>query len=178
MLLVQASALLITSGSAILTEVERDAMRKTLFVSVVCLLASAAVAGAGQYQPLNVKPGLWQVTETYSATGLPAGVPSARTTTYKNCVTKQELATNPFSEPDQKCTWTVLKSTGSDMEVKGTSCFLADTGMESDIHMKLHAVDPEHVTGSGEWTASGNGQQMSGKATGSGKWVSATCSGH
>ncbi len=154
-------------------------MRKTLLASAVCLFASAAVAGSGQFQPLNVKTGLWQVTETYSATGLPAGMPAAaHTFTYKNCVTNKDLAANPFSDPNQNCTWKVLNSTGSDMEVKGTSCSLdREQGIKANVHLKLHVVDPEHVNGSGDWTADGNGLSMSGNATGSGKWISANCSG-
>jgi hypothetical protein len=153
-------------------------MRKTLFVSVICLLASAAVVGEGKLQPLNIKPGQWQVTKTYSATGLPAGMPSAaQTITYKNCVTQKDLATNPFNDPNDKCAWTILNSTSSDMEVKGTSCsFGRNQEMKANVHLKLHVVDSEHVNGSGDWTASGNGMSMSGNATGTGKWVSATCS--
>ncbi len=173
--------MLITSGSAILTEVERDDMRNKLFVSVICLLALAAYAGGGQQnQPLKVKPGLWQVTETYHMTGVPAAGPAGHTFTYKSCVSEKDLSSNPFRNRNgqEDCTWTVLSSTSSDMEMKGTSCPLGrDMGMDSNVHFKLHAVDSEHVTGSGEWKASGNGQQMSGNASGSGKWISATCSG-
>ncbi len=150
-------------------------MRNTVVVGVLCLFASAAVAGSGKFEPLNVKPGTWQVTETYSATGLPVGMPAGHTIQYKSCVTSKELNTNPFSDPEEKCTWTVLNSTGSDMEVKGTSCSLGE-GLRANVHLKLHVVDSEHVNGSGDWTANFNGQPMSGKASGTGKWISATCS--
>ncbi len=151
-------------------------MRKTLFVSMVCLLASAAFTQDGKFEPLNIKPGQWQVTESYSATGLPAGMP-AQTITYENCVTKKDLGTNPFSDPDEKCNWTVLTSTDSDMEVRGTSCALGrNEEMKANVHLKLHVIDLEHVKGSGEWTANGNGESMSGNATGTGKWISTTCS--
>jgi len=151
-------------------------MRKTIFVSVVCLLASTIVVGEEKFQPLNIKPGQWQVTETFSATGLPAKTPGAtQTITYKSCVTQKDLTSNPFNDPHQKCAWTVLNSTASDMELKGESCSLGEEGMKANVHLKLHAVDSEHANGSGEWTATGNGMSMSGNATGSGKWISATC---
>src|ERR1700758_2938571 len=69
-------------------EIRGGAMRKTIFVSVVCLLASTIVVGEEKFQPLNIKPGQWQVTETFSATGLPAKTPGAtQTINYKSCVT-------------------------------------------------------------------------------------------
>ncbi len=150
-------------------------MSKTLFVSMVCLLASAAFTAGGKFEPLNVKTGLWQVTETYSATGLPAGIPANHTNNYKTCITKKDLDSNPFRERDDKCSWTVMNSTASDMEVSGTACDMGEQGMTADIHLKLHVVDAEHVQGLGDWKANGGGMSMSGKATGNGKWISASC---
>ncbi len=147
-------------------------MRNILFVGVVCLLASAAVVAAGKYQPLNVKTGTWLVTENLTSTGMPP-----RTITYKSCVTTEELNSNPFNDPEAKCRWTVLNSTGSDMEIRGNSCVMdSKLGAKADVHLKLHVVDSEHVKGSGDWTMNMNGQDLTGNATGSGKWISATCS--
>lgn len=151
-------------------------MRKSLCTGMVCLMASAALAGGVKYQPLKVKTGLWQVTESYTASGVPAGVPPLAHTTFKDCITEKNLETNPFGDPDQNCKWTVLNSTGTDMEVKGTSCALGrEQGMTTNVHLKLHVVDSEHVTGTGDWSGSGNGQSMSGNATGSAKWLSSSC---
>jgi hypothetical protein len=151
-------------------------MQNTAVVLLACLIAPAAAIGA-DYQPLNVKPGQWQVTETYTVTGLPSGMSNRpQTITYKSCVTIKDLTTNPFSDPESKCTWKVLNSSGSDMEVKGTSCALGrNEGMKADVHLKLHAVDSEHVKGSGDWTANGEGMNFTGNATGNGKWLGATC---
>ncbi len=150
-------------------------MSKTLLAGVVCLLASAAFTAGEKVEPLNVKTGLWQVTETYSATGLPAGIPANHTTNYKTCVTKKDLESNPFREPDDKCSWKVLNSSASDMEVSGTACDMGNQGMKADFHLKLHVVDSEHVQGSGDWKADGGGMSMNGRATGNGKWISASC---
>ena len=152
-------------------------MRKALLVGAACLVASAAM-GSGKYEPLNIKTGLWQVTETWTATGLPNGMSiPPHTTTYKNCITAKDLATNPFNDREAKCSWTVLNSSATDMELKGTGCALGrNDDMKANVHLKLHVVDPEHVTGSGEWTGTGNGQSISGSASGSGKLVSASCS--
>jgi hypothetical protein len=100
-----------------------------------------------------------------------------RTISYKNCVTSKDLATNPFGDPKEKCSWSVVNSTGTDMEVRGTSCEIdREQGIAANVVLNLHVVDSEHVNGSGGWTANGNGLSMSGKATGSGKWIAATCS--
>src|SRR5689334_2893326 len=90
-------------------------MQKSLFLAAI-ISSSAVLLMAADPQPLNVKPGLWQITMTSTIQGLPA--PS--TTTYKSCVKKEDLAKYPFTDPDDKCTWTVGNSTGGKMDTKGT----------------------------------------------------------
>ncbi len=148
-----------------------------ILLAVVCLLSSAAVAGGGKYQPLNIKPGQWEVTESYSIAGLPEGG-RAHNVTYKNCISSKDLNSNPFSDPDQKCAWYVMNSSDSDMEVKATECSIDPRqGMKANVHLKLHVVDSEHVKGAGDWATSFNGQPVTGSATGSGRWLGAKCSG-
>ncbi len=150
-------------------------MRKISLVVLVCLVASAAFSGGPNYEPLNVKLGLWQVTEKTTAQGMPIAAQNGmHSITYKTCVTKEKLAENPFS--DHKCKWTVLRSSASDEEAKGTNCDAGENqGMDTTVHYKLHAVDPEHVNGSGEWTSTGGGMSLSGTVSGSGHWVAASC---
>lgn len=175
-------------------------MRKVLCLAVICLLGSLVFAAN---EPLNVKTGLWQVTETSTATGLPPITPemqarldkmtpeqraqlqaamnsrfngTPQTTTYKTCVTKDELNKNAFDGPDEKCTWTVVNSTGSDMEAQGTSCAAGkNQGMKTDITMKLHAVDSENVKATVQGTSTGNGNTVNVNAAFTGKWIGATC---
>ncbi len=145
-------------------------------IGMVCVLASAVV-GSDQFQPLNVKTGQWQVTENYTVTGLPAGAPAGpRTITFKSCVTKEGLSSNPFNDPRQKCNWKVLNSSATDMEVRGVSCVMPGEQMTATYHFKLHVVDSEHVKGSGEWSAVMQGMNLNGNATGSSKWIGVTCS--
>ena len=175
-------------------------MRKLLLSAVICSLASAVVAATGQHTPLNVKPGAWQVTETAAVTGtlptaLPPGMQAAldrmppeqraklletlksqlsgapRTSTYKICVTREQLDKYPFSGPDEKCDWTTLNSTGSDMEAHSTSCRDSNTP-NLDATVKIHVLDSEHATGSAQ--VSFNGQVRT-NATLSGTWIGATC---
>jgi hypothetical protein len=150
-------------------------MRNTLLIAAACLLACTTFFAADNYQPLNVKTGLWQVTEHTMAQGLPPSMAALanHTNTYKTCVTPEKLKENPFSE--EKCNWTLMKSSSSDMEAKGTSCVSPSEGMSTSVHYKLHAVDSEHVSGSGDWTSTGGGQSMSGTVSGSGQWVGSSC---
>jgi hypothetical protein len=159
-------------------------MRKRLSVAVFCLLASIAVLAAADFQPLNVKTGLWQMTETITWTGLPpqlaAIFKNGQTRTYKSCVKEEDLKTNPWSEGSgEKCMWTVLNSTGTDMEVKGTSCDMGKQyGLTADVHGKVHIQDSENGTGTMAVTLTGNGQTMNGNASYVGKWIGSSCSGN
>lgn len=158
-------------------------MRKRVLAIAICSAASVVVAAAALFQPLNVKTGLWQMTEAINWTGLPPQLAammrsSSQTITYTSCVTTENLKSNPWaSKSRDRCTWTVLSSTSTDMEVQGTECDLGkDYEMTAEIHGKIHAVDPENGTGSMLVTLTGNGQTMHGVASYTGKWVNASCS--
>jgi Protein of unknown function (DUF3617) len=175
-------------------------MRRLIVLGVVCISATVLLAQSKKNSktaepaktavtkaalmnvPLNVKTGLWQLTRTITWTGLPSQQQAMMnsmtpTTTYNSCVLPKDLKTNPWANgSEDKCTWTVLSSTGTDMEVQGTSCDLAKSyGMDTDIHGKIHVLDTEHGTGAMAITMTGNGQTMNGNATYTGKWIGATC---
>jgi hypothetical protein len=181
----------------------RIEMRKVILSASICLLAGVILSAAGKVQPLNVKTGLWQVTMTTTMSGLPPIPPEMQArleqmppeqrakmeemiksrfggaphnSSYKKCVTKEELENNAFNKPDEKCNWTVVNSTGSDMEVKGTSCAAGKSeGMQTDVDLKLHVVDSENVQATMQFTATGNGHTMNGNGTYTGKWLGASC---
>jgi hypothetical protein len=139
-------------------------MRKAILFSVICLLAPAIFAVTGKFTPLNVKPGLWQVIKT-----------GTMPTTYKTCVTKKDLEENPFSG-SEKCEWTIVSSTGTDMEARGTSCEMGrEMGMKTVVDIKLHVQDSGNVKGTITGSMTGNGQNMSMNGDLTGKWISATC---
>lgn len=126
---------------------------------------------ANSYQPLNVKPGLWHVTGTNLVMGRPTKAD------YKKCITAKDLNTNPWvNGPEEKCTWTVVTSSGSDMEIKGTSCELGkEYGMDTNVDLKLQAVDSENVKASMQGNSTGNGQTMNVSGTFTGKWMGSGC---
>jgi|SRR5689334_663895 len=146
-------------------------MRKTI-LSATLFTTTILLAGDG-FQPLNVKPGLWHVTGTNQFMG------NATKTNYKKCITAKDLNSNPWvNGPDENCTWTVVTATGSDMEIKGTSCDLGkEYGMNTSVDLKLHAVDSENVKASMQGTSTGNGQTVNVNGTFSGKWEGSNCSG-
>ena len=155
-------------------------MKKAIGVMMICLAASIAFAATGKLQPLKVKTGLWQMTQTVTWTGLPPQFAAALTNGvpahYKSCVKQSDLLKNPWSDGSgQKCSWTVLNSNGTDMEVQGTCSAAISGDISLQMHGKIHAVDSENGTGSVDVTLSGNGMNAKGHADYTGKWIGATC---
>lgn len=155
-------------------------MRNTLLVVAICLTASVVFATAAQFQPLNVKTGLWRMTKTITWTDLPPQMAAMmkaapQTTTYNSCVTTKDLSTNPWTNGSgDNCTWTALNSTSTDMEVKATGCEFG-RNMTADVHGQIHVQDSENGAGSVTITLTGNGQTLHGIAKYAGRWVSASC---
>src|SRR5665213_1639679 len=128
-------------------------MRKMILP--VAVLLSAAVLLAQSVTPLNVKTGLWKVSMTAAINGLPPN-----TNTYKSCVKAGDLGKYPFTDPDAKCTWTVVTSTSSVMQANGT-CMPANMGKVT-FNMQLTAVDTENVKGTGQMSLNGPSGPMNG----------------
>jgi hypothetical protein len=171
-------------------------MKKIIATGILCLWASGLWAGGKK--PLNIKTGLWQITSTTTvngAMGIPPemaakltpaqrakfeeamkkrgnGVPQTRT--YKSCLTEKNLTEDPFKDKNMKmkCQETVIKSTGSDLEVR-EAC--TDGTSKSDIHMVTHANSSEHVTSTGNVTATVGGHTMHSAIKMDSKWLGSSC---
>jgi hypothetical protein len=155
-------------------------MRKSIAVAMICLAASLALAATGDMQPLKVKTGLWQMTQTINWTGIPpqyaAALRNGIPFHYQSCVKESDLTKNPWANGSgQKCSWTVLSSNGTDMEVEGTCNSADNNDMSLQMHGKIHAVDSESGTGSMDVTLSGNGMNANGHGDYTGKWIGASC---
>jgi hypothetical protein len=146
--------------------------------------------------PLNVKVGLWQTTVTTNVTGLPtipdsvlAQMPadqrakieaamkqtSGQPTTTKSCMTKDKLEKSEgFRNAPKFCTYTVVSSTGSKLEMK-MEC--TQNGMKMTGNLRVEAVDSENVKGTVQMNTSGNnaGNSMNMNSTFTGKWLGAAC---
>ncbi len=198
-------------------------MRKSMFISAMCLSASVFLALYGWSQqrpsgkepthsqvttgdkitPLDVKMGLWQVTSTTTtngAIGLPpellaqmtpeqraryeaamtrGGNGTPRATTYKSCLKdEKELSEDPFSalksHPEVECEKKSVKSTSTDVEVSG-SCTAKEADAKGDFHISFHALNSEHVVGTGQSSMTMNGRSMKSTMKYESKWLGATC---
>ena len=143
-------------------------MYKVILLGAISFVASLAV-GADNIQPLNVKPGLWQVTTTMTIQGM--GAPQTRT--YKSCVTKQNANEYPFRDPDKNCKYTVQSSTATHMDVSGNCQY--EEGQKADFEIQLEVIDSEHAQGSGHLALVGPQAEMKGDYSGKGKWIAASC---
>lgn len=142
-------------------------MRKMILLAAISL--AGTVLMAADLQPLNVKPGLWQVTTTTTIQGM--GAPM--TQTYKSCVKKEDMNKCPFPDRDNECKYKVQSSTGSHMEVSGDCLY--PTGQKADFQIELNVIDSEDVQGSGQASIAGPEATMHGDYSGKGKWVGASC---
>lgn len=174
-------------------------MRKMILCGAFCLSAAGLMA-AGNVVPLNVKTGLWETTSTVTVNGA-VGIPpemvaqmtpeqraqveaamkamgngKPRISTYKDCLTQKDLTEDPFTHKaygeNIKCQDTVIKATGSDLELK-ESC-TQDTS-KADVHVKFHASSSEHVSGTGTVVATAGGHTMTSDMKMESKWLGATC---
>lgn len=164
-------------------------MRKAI-LGVICLVTCVSLLTAVTEQPLNVKTGLWQVEMTLNYNGLPPDMqamldhmtPQQRasaglggTKTYKQCLTPKDV-NKPMVQGDDTCHWTVLKSTSSDLDVRGTACQAGrNQGLNTEVEVKVHAIDSEHVKATVHGTGTGNGVNATLDGNYAGKWIGANC---
>jgi hypothetical protein len=143
-------------------------------------------------EPLDVKPGLWEVTTTTAMSGMPPmdysgmppeqrarieeamkarGVMGTRTNVRKSCVTKEKLAREPFQEKDNKsCTHTVISSTRTMLQAK-----LKCTEPKSTGEFKIEALSRERIKGSVQMKASDGQHAMAVQVSIAGKWLGSAC---
>src|SRR5579872_2430954 len=116
-------------------------MRKVFVVAVALLIGYLTIAVSQTLQPLKASTGLWQMTETIEWAGLPpqmaAMMGNGRTHNYTACVKAEDLRSNPFAQgSNEKCKWTVLSSTATDMDIKGAGCDTGMGGMAAEVRGK------------------------------------------
>lgn len=157
--------------------------------------APAPLKAPVKVQPLNVKTGLWETTTTYKMSGeLPippemlnrltpeqrarmeermrARSGQSNSTTYQNCITKEDLENPDFTDRKQ-CTWTTLEVNST--YAKGSATCQPDSGMTLSGSGEITVVDQEHVKGSVHLNATGSGRGMTTDTTFTSKWIASEC---
>lgn len=176
-------------------------MLARIFLGVAFLFPFLMQSG-NSITPLNVKVGLWETTVTTTMSGMPtipdsvlAQMPpeqrakiqqamqaqNGKPMTTKSCLTKDKLQnSNPFQKAPQGCTYTVLSSSGSKMEIK-MEC--ARNGMTMTTNITVTANDSENVKGTMHMNTSGTAASTAGSTsntmkmdgTFTSKWLGASC---
>lgn len=163
-------------------------------VAIAFLLLACAAAWAADVVPLAVKTGQWESTSTSETSGTPPIPPEVlaqmppeqrakmeermkamgapRTTTTRNCVTKEQID-KAFDMGQQKsCTRTVVSSSASKQEVR-IDCTTGQ--MKSTGTFRVEAVNSETVKGSMQMTMNSGGRPMNMNSTFTAKWLGPTC---
>lgn len=165
-----------------------------LSMGLTMLLCTSA--WAADFNPMNVKTGQWETTVTGQMTGMPAIPPEAlarmtpeqraklesamgglgaKPMVSTNCRTKEKLAQawSTGQAAMKSCTTTLLTSTSSKQEVH-VEC--DREGRKTSGTIKVEAVDSEHIRGSFQMTAAGDGNHtMNMNYTFTEKWLGAAC---
>ena len=170
-------------------------MRTALYL-ILMLSCAATIFAVDNITLLNVKEGLWEVTNTHSMSGMPgtrnippdvlAKMPadqrakieammSGKPTTdvRKECVTKEKLEKNlAFSSNRGNCTRNVITSTGSKLELK---IHCEDKQSTSDGTFKMETLGSEAAKGTMHLEGNAGGQPLNIDFVFSSKYLGPAC---
>jgi hypothetical protein len=177
---------------------EKAAVIGKLWLGIACCAAAPAWAGDAA-EPLDIKPGLWEITLTVQTSGLPPMPPEVlakltpeelaridrqarqraaegpRSTVKKRCLEEKELRqplTFAFNSEGQGCRQTLTRAsrTGQDMRV--------DCGKDATHGggtVRIEATDPEHVKVSSHWSATDGVRTMKMNSIAALRWLGQIC---
>ncbi len=173
------------------------AVTKKSWLGIVPLVA-ANLWAADHVQPLDIKPGLWEIALTVKTTGLPPLPPEVaakltveqraqidakakkiaaeapRTTVKKSCLEAKELEqpiTLLFGD-EQGCRQTVTSSTRSRLDIR------VECGSGTELGggtVLIDVVDPKSAKVSSEWSASDGARTLKMSSTAKLKWLAESC---
>jgi len=164
---------------------------------VAAITLCASFLAAHKATRLNIKTGLWRVM-TITAAGddimLSAGLlekltPEQRArveermkarqsglqerTITKQCLTRAELESGvPFRTVGKSCTWTLLSSTRSKVEMRG-KC--VDQGFKTGATLRIEALSPEEAEGSLQFSSNRENSTPATTSTFKAKWIGPQC---
>lgn len=163
---------------------------------VLLLFVALTARGADTITPLNVKPGLWEISVTHSMSGkLPIsedklakmtpeqrarieaamgqGGMGAGTDVHKECVTKEKLDKDRAFGTDRKgCARTIVNSSSTKLEAK---MHCEEEERKTDGTLFLEVVSSDHVKGNMDATVSSGGRTMNMHFTFNSKYLGSSC---
>lgn len=169
---------------------------KHTIVAAVCLVAASLLWAAQKIEPLNVKFGLWEMSNTVNLSGAPTLPPDVlakmppeqrarveermknfggnRVQNYKSCFTKKKLEEGMgFDDPKQQCKRKIISSSSTRLEMQ-VECIVENA--KASGGGKIEAVDPGTVKGHMHFNvATPNGGNVESDVIISGKYVGADC---
>ena len=169
-----------------------------------CLLGIACFAvapawAADAFEPLAIKPGLWEIVLTVQTSGLPPMPPEVlakltpeerarietkakqqaaagpRTTVKRSCLSEKELhqpLTLTFGGDGQGCQQTVTNASRTGQEIR-VGCGKDATHGGGTV--RIEAADPEHVKVSSRWSATDGAHTMKMSSTAALRWLGEVC---
>jgi len=165
---------------------------------IVAILAlSTATWAVDTVQPLELKTGLWEVTTTVS-TSLDLPIPAAilekltpeqrarieermkaskadsgKTTVKRECLTRKDLERGvPFRPAQKSCSWAVINSTSSQVEMRG---YCVDQGVKMEGTLRIEVLSPEAAEGSVQFSTNGENATPGLTSTFKAKWIRPRC---
>lgn len=176
-------------------------MKTCMVMAIVAGMAAPALLAQEKITPLDVKTGLWQSTGTLSlkgSLGIPpemaakltpeqqarmqaamkaSGSAPPRTISSKGCLKQEDLTRDPFApakgDTGMTCHENLIRSTSSDADVQ-IACS-DSSGSSGTYHMTFHAVDREHVTGTGNGSVTMMGHTLQSEWSMHSQWIQANC---
>jgi len=176
---------------------EKSDVIKEYVLGFACFLAPAWAADA--IEPLDIKPGLWEISLTVRNNGLPPITPAdlskltpeqratieakakerkaegPRTTVKRSCLNEEDLHQPlmlTFGGEGQGCQQTVTNASGAKREIR------VDCG-KGDAHgggtVRIEALDPENAKVDSTWTATEGGRTIKMTSTATLRWLGAVC---
>lgn len=177
-----------------------DAMRELwLGIAWLAVTAAAPAWASGAIEPLDMKPGLWEITLTVRTSGRPPMPPAAlakltpeerarieakakeraaegpRTTVKKSCLNASELhrpLSLTFGGEGQGCRQTVTNTSPRRQDIR------VDCGLDARRGggtVRIEAQDPENATVSSSWSATDGGRTLKMTSTATLRWLGAAC---
>jgi hypothetical protein len=172
---------------------------RTYVLILLLVVETCWLWAAEGIKPLDVRLGLWEVTNTVQTSGMPPvsippeamanmtpeqrarveqmmkdrGSGAPKTTTQKSCMTREKMNRQQmFNEEQSSCTHTVVTSSSSKLEMR-IQC--GAEGTKTNGTLRVEALNSENVKGSMQMVSSGGDRTMNMSSNFTAKWLGPNC---